>query len=264
MSHLLRSVNLTTKFQILAEVAANQPDIQQRDMAERLDLSPQAVSDYVRELVKDGWLVTEGRSKYRITREGVEWMLKGIREWQSYSDTIRKAIASVSVCAAIADRDLFEGQEVSLIMRDGLLVATDDPTAQARGIAVSSVKKGEDTGVTSIEGLVSLEIGRVTILRLPGIQKGGSRQTDLDKLKGAIQDEPLIGVIGIEALVALRKLGIEPDYIFGVREAVVEAARSGLSPAVVCVDNDLSDLLGRLEEKDIDYEIVDVRKARRP
>ncbi|MGB2855833.1 MAG: winged helix-turn-helix transcriptional regulator, partial [Dehalococcoidia bacterium] len=48
MTQLLRSINLATKFQILVEVAANQPDIQQRDIAERLDLSPQAVSDYVR------------------------------------------------------------------------------------------------------------------------------------------------------------------------------------------------------------------------
>jgi predicted transcriptional regulator len=67
----------------------------------------------------------------------------------------------------------------------------------------------------------------------------------------------------VEALTALRKVGIEPAYLYGVREAVVEAARSGLSPVVVCVDNDTSDLIRMLEDKNIDYEIIDGRKANR-
>ncbi len=263
MIQLLRSINLATKFQILAEVAANQPDIQQRDIAERLDLSPQAVSDYVRELVRDGWLVSEGRSKYRVTKEGVDWMIKGLREWQSYSDTVQKAIAGISVCAAVADCDIAEGQKVGLLMRDGLLFAADDSKAEARGVAVCNARKGEDVGVSNIVGIVPLDVGKVAILRLPGIQRGGSRQTDLSKLKKAIRGRQLVGAIGIEALIALRKVSVEPACSYGVIEAVVEGARSGLSPAVVCVDEDTSDLLKRLEEKNIDYEILDARKTKR-
>jgi len=263
MTQLLRSINLATRFQILVEVAANQPDIQQRDIAERLDLSPQAVSDYVRELVNDGWLVSEGRSKYRVTKEGVDWMIKGLREWQSYSDTVQNAIAGISVCAAVADCDISEGQKVGLLMRDGLLFATDDLSAEAKGVAVCNAGKGEDVGISNIDGIVPLEIGKVTVLRLPGIQRGGSRQTDLNRLKKVIQGKRPVGAIGIESLIALRKLGVEPTCLYGVIEAVVEAARSGLSPAVVCVDEDTSDLLKRLEEKNIDCEILDARKTKR-
>ncbi|HEY49951.1 MAG TPA: winged helix-turn-helix transcriptional regulator [Dehalococcoidia bacterium] len=261
MAQMLRSINLATKFQILVEVAANQPDIQQRDIAERLNLSPQAVSDYVRELVKDGWLVSKGRSKYSVTREGVDWMIKGLREWQSYSETVQKAIAGVSVCAAVADCDIGDGQKVGLMMRDGLLYATDDLSVQARGVAVAGARKGEDIGISKIDGIVPLKVGKVAIVRLPGIQKGGSRQADLTRLKKVVKGKRLVGALGIEALVALRKVGIEPAYLYGVKEAVVEAARSGLSPAVVCVEEETSDLLARLEEKGIEYEIVDVRKA---
>lgn len=261
MTELLRSKNLATKFQILVEVAANQPDIQQRDIAKRLDLTPQAVSDYVRELVKDGWLISEGRSRYRVTKEGVDWMLKGLREWQSYSNTVQKAVASISVCAAVADCDLSQGQKVGLVMRDGLLLATDNPNAGASGIAVSEAKKGEDVGVSEIDGIVPLEIGKVTILKVPGIQRGGSRHTDLEGLKKGIQGKKLVSAIGIEALVALRQIGAEPLYFYGVRDAVVEAAYSGLSPVVVCVDDDTSDLIRRLEEKNIDYELLDARRT---
>jgi len=261
MALLLRSASMSTRFRILVEVAANQPDVQQRDIAERLDLSRQAVSDYVKELLKEGWLVSEGRSKYRVTKEGVDWMLKGLREWQDYSVMVRRAIASVSVSAAVADCDLSRGQEVGLLMRDGLLYATGDPKAGARGKAVSKVKKGEDVGVSDIDGIVPLKVGKVTIVRIPGIQRGGSRRTDLRKVSRAVKGRGLVGAIGIEALVALRKAGVEPGCAYGVRDAVVEAARSGISPAVVCVDDDTSALLRTLEERNIDYEILDGRKG---
>ena len=261
MSQIIRSINTVTKFQILVEVAAKQPDVQQRDIAERLNLSPQAVSDYFRELQQAGWLVSQGRSKYRVTREGVDWMLKGLREWQGYSETVQKAIAGVSICAAVADCDIDEGQAVGLLMRDGLLYATGDLNTQAKGIAVHSARKGEDIGITSIDGIVPLKVGKITVLRLPGIQKGGSRKADLTRLKKEVKGRNTVFTLGIEALVALRKAGMEPASMYGVKEAVIEAARSGLSPAVVCVEEETSDLLARLEEKRVEYEIVDVSKA---
>ncbi|MDY6893689.1 MAG: winged helix-turn-helix transcriptional regulator [Chloroflexota bacterium] len=262
MTQILRSISLTTKFQILVEVAANQPDIQQRDIAERLDLSPQAVSDYVKELIQSGWLITKGRSKYQVTPEGVDWMLKGLREWHNFSDTVQKAIASLSVSAAVADSEISKDQNVGLLMRDGLLFATQALNTEATGIAVSDARKGDDVGITNINGIVPLEVGKVTVVRLASIQRGGSRNTDLTTLQISTKGKKVIGAIGIEALTALRKIDVEPTFLYGVREAVAEAARSGLSPVVVCVDNDTSDLLRRLEEHGIDYEIVDARKPR--
>jgi putative transcriptional regulator len=259
---LLRIKNLAIKFQIMAEVAANQPDIQQRSIAKRLGVSPQAVSDYIRELIKDGWLISDGRSRYKVTKEGVDWIVKELREWQGYSDDVRKAIAGISVCAAVADCPLGKGQKVGLVMKNGLLYATADSGTEATGMAVSDAKEGEDIGITKIEGIVSLEIGKVTVLRLPGIQRGGSRQADLDKLKKVASNRAPVGAVGVEALTALRKIGIEPACLYGVREAVVEAARSGLSPVVVCVDDDTSDLIRMLEDKGIDYDIIDGRKTR--
>ena len=261
MKQLLRSINLVTKFQILVDVAANQPDIQQRDIGKRLNLSPQAVSDYVKELLKEGWLESDGRSKYRVTREGVDWLIRGLKEWQSYSDTVQRAIASISVSAAIADIGISRGQKVGLYMRDGLLYAGSTSHGEATGVAVSDAARGEDVGVSNITGIVPLDIGRVTILRVPGIQKGGSRQTDLNLLKKAVGNSQLIGALGIEALTALRKIGIEPGAFYGVRETLIEAARSGLSPVVVCIDDDTAGLLRMLEENNIDYEILDGRKA---
>lgn len=259
MTEILRSKNLSTKLQILVEVAANQPDVQQRNIAKRLGISPQAVSDYIRALVADGWLKSDGRSRYRVTQEGVDWIVKELREWQGYSNRVLKVVGGISISAAVADCSVSKGQEVGLSMRDGLLFATDDPNASARGIAASDAEKGEDVGVSNIQGIVPLEVGKVTVVRLPGVQKGGSRKANIGRLKKMSQGKKMVGAIGVEALIALRKAGIDPDYEYGVREAVIEAARSGLSPTVACVDNDTADLIRLLEEKGIDYDIVDGR-----
>jgi len=206
MVEILRNKNLATKFQILAEIANSGPHIQQRDIAKRLELTPQAISDYIGQMVKDDLISLDGHSGYRITNSGVNWIIKVLKEIKDYSNFIAEAITSISVCAAIADSKLTKGQEVGLEMKDGLLMAIGKAGAGARGIAFSDAASGEDVGVANIEGIVELEAGRVTVLMLPGIQKGGSRTADLEKLKEHLKGRPLIGVIGIEALVALRRI----------------------------------------------------------
>jgi putative transcriptional regulator len=261
MVQILRNKNLATKFQIMIEVAANQPNVQQRDIARRLDVSSQAVSEYIKELAKDGWLKSDGRSRYRVTNEGMNWVLKTFRDLRDYSAFAAKAINNITVCTAVADLDLSQGQAVGLEMKDGLLYATEDSGKRARGIAVGSASKGDDVGVSSIEGIVDLLIGKITVLRIPGIQRGGSRRVDLPRLKKEIasRTEPL-GAIGIEAVIALQRIGVEPRYRYGVAEAAIEAARSGLSFLVVCTEEDTPHLLARLGEAILDYELLDLRE----
>lgn len=258
MSELLRSINLAVKFQILAEIAAHQPDIQQRDIARKLNLSPQAISDYVRELVNDGWITSGGRSKYRVTKEGVDRMVKGLRDLQNYSQVVQRSLANISVCAAIADFDIIKGQSIGLVMKSGLLYAVNDSSTQARGTAVTGAVRGEEVGVSEIDGIVSLEIGKVTVIRLPSVQKGGSKNIDYKKLKELLKRGALVGAIGIESIVALKKAGIKHDFIYGVKDAVVEAAQSGLSSVVVCVDDDTSSLLSTLEDNRIGYDVLSI------
>jgi len=62
VAQILKSKNLATKFQIMVEIAAHQPNIQQKDIAPRLGITSQAVSEYVKELIKDGWLSSPGKA----------------------------------------------------------------------------------------------------------------------------------------------------------------------------------------------------------
>jgi putative transcriptional regulator len=260
MMEILRNKKLTTRFQIMVEIANSGPNVQQRDIARKLNITPQAVSDYIAQLTGAYMLVSEGRSRFKITNEGVNWIIKTLKELSSYKAFIEKAITSISVCTAIADCGLTEGQKVGLKMKDGLLYATEQANVGATGIAVSNANKDEDVGITGIEGIVTLQIGKVTILKVPGIQGGGSRNVNLDQIKGEIRGRSIICAMGIEALIALRKVGAK-FHIYGAKEAAIEAAQSGLQPLVVCVEDEAPSFVSRLEEEKIGYELIDVRKG---
>jgi putative transcriptional regulator len=260
MAEVLRNKNLATRFQILVEIANSGPNIQQQDIARTLYVTPQAISDYMRQLVEESLLVSDGRSKYRLTSEGVNWVIKTLRELREYDTLIERAITDISVCTAVAADDLVEGQAVGLEMKDGLLFVAADTSKGARGVAAANARAGEDVGVAGIEGVVQMEIGRVTILKVPGIQKGGSGKVSLERVRKEISGRKLVGAIGIEAIVALSRLGVENGYVYGVAEAAIEAARSGLSPVIVCIDDEIPGLIRRLEETDIDYELMDSKK----
>lgn len=257
MIEVLRNKNLTTRFQILVEIANSGPNIQQRDIATELDITPQAVSDYIAQLMKDKMLTSDGRSNYRVTNEGVNWIINALRQLNSYNSLIRKAITNISVCAALAESNLAKGQKVGLKMEDGLLFASPDVDSAATGRTISDAGAGEDVGVTSIEGIVPLELGRVTIVRVPGIQHGGSRKVDIEKLENRLEQHTLVTFIGLESLAALRKAEVGFQR-FGAIEASIEAARSGLDVLVVCVENETSELIQRLENDGIRYELFDV------
>ncbi|MBI2848361.1 MAG: winged helix-turn-helix transcriptional regulator [Chloroflexi bacterium] len=262
MIEILQNKNSATRFQIMVEIAASGPNIHQSKIAAKLGITPQAVSEYIRKLLYDGMIISNGRFSYRVSTMGVNWILKMLREMRDYEALVTKAVTNITVCAAIAESDLTAGQTVGLKMKDGILLATREANSGAKGITVSSARQGEDVDITKIEGLVELPKGRVTVLQVPVIEKGGSRQTDLSQLKNYINNAigQQVGAIGIEALATLRQINVEPRYFYGVSEAAVEAARCGLSFAVVCTADFVAGLVKRLQEEKLDYQVIDLAR----
>jgi len=256
MIEVLRNKNLTTRFQILVEIANAGPTVQQREIAQNLNITPQAVSDYIAQLTGEGLLEAGGRARYRVTTRGVNWIIKTLRELGEYNTYIQRAITSLSVCAAIAEDNLKKGQKVGLKMKDGLLFASASQQQAATGTTISGAKAGEDVGISGIEGIVPLELGRVTIFRVPGIQRGGSRQVNYEILEERLAKSDIVTALGLEALAALRKTGAGFQH-YGAVAAAIEAAKSGLSPLVVCVDSEAADLIARLEKERIAYQLFD-------
>jgi putative transcriptional regulator len=259
MANVLQSKRESSRFQILVEIAAHQPNLRQKEVAESMGVTPQAISEYIKELVADGLVTTDGRMRYRITKEGVEWLLESAAELKRYARVVMEEIIShVSVWAAIAEVDLAEGERVSLEMRSGLLYANKREGIEASGVVIADALSGEDVGVSDLRGLISLEEGRIILCKVPRVQNGGSGKVDLSALQSQLTRVKNVGCLGIEALVALRKVGREPDIIFGAKEFAVEAAYHGISSVIVSVDEQIPGLLTRLESEGLKYELIDL------
>jgi len=259
MIDILQSKSGITKFQILTEVAAHQPNVRQKEIAEKIGVTPQAVSEYIKELTAEGFIFSDGRVRYRITKKGVEWVLEGAADMKRYANFVMSDIIShVSTWTAIADEDLEKGDDVYLQMRKGLLYVSKTNITNATGITISSVEKGDDVGVTNLLGMIELETASITVCKIPRSERGGSRNVDLERLEKLASSKSFIAVIGVESLVALKKINKEPDVMYGAKESIVEAAFHGLSSLVLAIDEEVPQIMSRLEIENLEYELVDL------
>ncbi len=258
LSTILRSKREATRFQCLVEIAEHQPAVRQLEVADVLGITPQAVSEYIRELVEDGLVASQGRGRYEVTREGIEWILSRAEQLEAYARHIRRdLIQQVSVWAAVADEDLEEGEMVGVFMKEGLLYAGRELRA-ANGAVVRGARAGEDVGVTRLAGLIDHVEGRIHVAKVPRVERGGSRAVDLLALAALAEKTPVVAAVGIEARVALEKTGRMPDMFFGAREGVIEAAFHGLDCLLVCVDEEFTEFIKRLEDAGLTYRIHDL------
>ncbi|MDT8358045.1 MAG: winged helix-turn-helix transcriptional regulator [Methanomicrobiaceae archaeon] len=258
---ILRSKREATRFQILVEIAENQPAVRQQEIAEKLGITPQAVSEYIRELVEDGMVSAHGRGRYEVTHQGIEWVLNNAEALEAYARHVtRDIIQQVTVWTAIAAENLVAGDRVGVYMKGGWLYAAKGERS-AMGEATMDALPGSDVGVARLTGIIEHTEGTVRVCKVPRIQRGGSRKVDTATLTRLVRDAGLVGAVGLEASVALQKAGRTPDMFFGAREGVIEGAFHGMEVAIVIVDEEFTDFLKRLETAGLSYTIHDLSIA---
>ena len=255
---ILRSKREATRFQILVEIAEHQPAVRQQEIAGKLGVTPQAVSEYIRELVDEGLVTAHGRGRYEVTKNGIEWVLRHAEALESYARHInRDIIQQVAVWTAIARDEIHKGDTVGVLMQDGWLYATKEEQS-ATGLATMDAEPGEDLGVARLNGIIKHEEGLIHVCKVPRVERGGSRQVRIDLLRDAVRDTEMVAAVGLESYVALKKADIKPDMFFGSREGVIEAAFHGRECAILIVDEEFTDFLKRLETVGLAYTIHDL------
>lgn len=257
-SGILQSKRDATRYQILVEIAERQPAVSQQEVADSIGITAQAVSDYLQGLVDDSYVEKHGRGRYEVTKEGVDWLITRTEELDAYlSHVSEDVVGGVEIETALATGDVEAGQRVSLSMRDGVLRATPGDVGSATAVAVTDADVNEDVGVTDFDGVVDYELGQVTILSVPQVRDGGSREADAGSIAERAAATDLVAVAGTEARAAVRRADVTPDLRFGTQEGVREAAMRGLDVFLLATNANLSPHTDALRDQGISYEVVD-------
>ena len=255
---ILRSKHDATCFQILVEIAEHQPAVSQQVIADKIGVTPQAVSEYIRELVDSGMVSVSGRSNYGVTKAGIAWVMENAESLETYIRHIRRdVIQHVAVWPAIAADDLKAGDLAGLFMKNGHLFAGKKPKP-ASATVYSDAKKNEDVGIMNVNGIIDHREGAIHVCKVPRIQLGGSRRVQKDRLREIVSRAGLVAAAGIEAEIALKSIRRDPDLLYGASEGVVEAALHGITCAIVIVDEELANFLKRLEKTQLEYILYDL------
>jgi len=269
-SILLRDKGEFTKFQILLEVMRNQPHVKQKDISDKLGITIQAVSKYFKKLAKEGLLEAGSeRADYRLTAKATAKMREDLRRLEDYVVSVKHDLKIERAWPAIATQSVKAGDEVGLIMKEGVMytVAPDNPATEAKGIALADAQPEEDLGLRDLKGKVQMKQGKILIVKLPSIRKGGSRAVDLEKIK-LFYDEfkpERVGVMGAVGRAVLNKLGLKANIEFGISRAAAIAASRGLNVFVLVVGRMVNRMIEEIDSinlksaSEVVYEVKDGR-----
>jgi putative transcriptional regulator len=254
---VLRNKREATRYRILVEIAERQPAVSQREIAEAIGVTSQAVSDYLQGLIEEGQVRKRDRGRYEVTKEGVDWLISNTDDLRSFLGHVAEnVIGEVEVETAIASAAIAEGQPVSLSMREGFLHARPGSTGSATAVAVTDAERGDAIGVTDFEGIVEYEPGSVTIVPVPRVDEREA-PPDADTVGTLAREHDLLATAETEALVLVRKAGLDPDARFGTAPVIKEAATKGLDVLLVAVTPVLGEHTSALREADVSYEVLD-------
>jgi putative transcriptional regulator len=249
-----------TRFQILAEIAREQPHLRQKDIANELGITVQAVSENIKSLVDDGFVETGmGNARYKITKRGIEKVKTEALNLRKYADNVLDTMNTYkSVWPAIAREDMHTGETVWLEMENGTLYAGKEKKS-AHAEVLKTALKGEDVALMKLGGTIKLKPGKVVVIQVPTINEGGSKSCNLQRIM-EIYDIGFdrVGIMGTVSRAIINKLGIEPDFEFATPNATVAASKRGLNVMVFTVGKMSKSLIKKLESEGLKYTIEDV------
>jgi putative transcriptional regulator len=251
---ILKERKDTVQLLILTELMLN-PECNQRDIAKKLNLTPQAISEYFKELVSEGFVRVVHRGYYEITKKGEEWLTKNLLDLHVFTEEMLKKLYSKTI-VAIAVEDIEKESKIRYWFEDGLIFARKD--INGNGIALTTAGSGEEVLLKPTGSFEAPHKGEIIVAKIPDVTEGGSRKANIEKLRELIRNRKrsLVVAIGIEALVSARKAGVEPIF-FGAKEVCVEAAHHGCGVITVCTESRLNDLMRTLLEEGLKFEIMD-------
>lgn len=199
-----------------------------------------------REILEDEELLKRTRLKAPITVKAYRgFRVRGIASQEnkyaqmplSVLDLVDSLDGEISLRYAIADKDIVEGEEVGLILKQGMIyaVSLSTPGTTLTGRCIYSARKGEDIAVLSLKGEIKPSYGVIYILQIPSLEEGGSRAADLMKIRQLLEEKKpeRLGAMGTSAKVVARKISVECNYDVDVIQSSIAAALRSMDVAIL-------------------------------
>ncbi len=186
---------------------------------------------------------------------GLERLVEYTKFLQGQARKAASCLRTERLWSAIACKPINAGEEVGLVMKNGIIcaVSRNSKDAKAFGTAVLETPKGEDVALRNMRGTINLRRGSVTIVTIPSINRGGSRRVDLVKVrKIQMRSNPeRIGVMGTVARAVANKLNFKVDFEFGVTRSAAMAALRGLNVLVLSTGRMTNRVMEEVEKVNI-------------
>lgn len=268
-ARLLQNKGEFTKFQILLEIMRNEPHVKQKDISETLGITIQAVSKYFKKLTREGLLKSGSeRADYRLTPKAISIIHEDINSLERYVHSTKKEMKVEHSLPAIATQPVKAGDEVGLVMKGGIIYTISPDRSDAKGTAMEDANPGEDLGLNDLRGKLSVKPGKILIVKLPSIKKGGSRSVDLKKVKALYEEfnPDRVGVMGAVGRAVLNKIRLKADIEFGISRAAAIAASRGLNVLVLVVGRMVNRMVEEIDSinmktgAEVAYEVKDGQK----
>jgi len=254
-----------THFQILSEISKQDPHLKQKDLANKLGITIQAVSENIKTLTEEGYITSkDGRSPYKITQKGIDKVKKDAINLRKYSDLVLEIMNHYkTIWPAIAEEKLVKDDIVGLYMDNGVLYA-HKKEENATGVVLEDAEAEMDVALTNLTGIIDMDVGEVTIINVPTIKNGGSKSCDLELIKNVYsngtntgQSIDKIAVAGTVSRAIVKKLNLPIDIEFAAPQATANAARKGLNVLAICVGDMSKAFTRELEAEKIKFNIID-------
>ena len=254
-----------THFQILSEISKQDPHLKQKDLAKKLGITIQAVSENIKTLIELGYITSkDGRSPYKITQTGIDKVKKDAISLRKYTDSVLETMNHYkTIWPAIAKEELKKDDIVGLFMDDGVLYA-HKKEENATGVVLDDAEVDMDVALTNLTGIIDMNVGEVTVINVPTIKEGGSKSCDFDLIKnvyekGTNSGEKIdkIAVAGTVSRAVVKKLNLTIDIEYAAPQATANAARKGLNVLAICVGDMSKAFTRELENEKIKFNIID-------
>ena len=240
----LRDLRRNTELLILAEILLS-PSAKQKDIAENLGITVQAVSQYLSSMRREG-LIRERSGSTMPSLKGMQLAQEHFNSLKKEVDGILRKIAVIDSCVAIAGKKIRKGQAVSLVMEDGMLMAFPGKGSPSTGNSLEDADEGDDVLVSQLEGIVDLELGELLIVEAPSEADGGSKVANIERVRAKI-DAFSPGLLAAGDAIGAAMLMKASGELFTIH-APIDSSMSALSKGVDVVFSGTRESVDRLLE----------------